>query len=85
MSALVLYTVSISQTPAFQKLESRRGYCTKQDYTGDTQEVDASQSGKSLASSSLAVHSRSALLRSGKQVILPLYSFVTTVELIFKQ
>ncbi len=28
-----LYTMSISQTPAFQKLESRWGYYTKQDYS----------------------------------------------------
>ncbi len=33
ISALVLYTMSISQTPAFQKLESRWGCCTKQDYS----------------------------------------------------
>lgn len=29
ISASVLYTMSISQTPAFQKLESRLGSCTK--------------------------------------------------------
>ena len=32
MSALFLYTTT-SQTPAFQKLESRWGYCNKQDYS----------------------------------------------------
>lgn len=33
MSASALYTMSISQTPAFQKLESCWGYCTKQGYS----------------------------------------------------
>ncbi len=49
MSALVLYTMSISQTPAFQKPESRWGCHTKQDYS-------VSQVISKIATSSLNIY-----------------------------